>query len=206
MAKKQSRMGMGLIIAPLLLGVANSITSAIYQSTSGKAIKNKIARLQAQINEDTALRNNLMEAYNTKNADMFNNIMNSVPGSFAHQVASLTKDVKTAIHSAKMKDIDKNISDNSSRLGALNEHQIDPYNQITNAINTDWYNRNKHNLDPTKIKEKGGKFEITDQYGNKHSVTHKDLEKWTYGYDKVKGNEKYPKNTNTMNVKYAKGE
>lgn len=195
----------GLIaaIVAAALGLANSITGAIYSSTSGKAIKEKIAQLTKIINDDMSLRNRLMDAYNSKNPMLLNNVVNSIPGGFAHQVAKLEKQIKEQVHQDKISRIDENISNNTARQNALMNHQIDPYNQITNAINTDWYDRNKHNLNATEHeKRENGKYIIKDQYGKDNVVSQEQLETWTYG--KPTENQTIKPDSNTRLV-YEKG-
>lgn len=195
----------GLIaaIVAAALGLANSITGAIYSSTSGKAIKEKISQLTKIINDDMSLRNRLMDAYNSKNPMLLNNVVNTIPGGFAHQVAKLEKQIKEQVHQDKIARIDKNISDNTARQNALMNHQIDPYNQITNAINTDWYDRNKHNLSATEHeKRENGKYTIKDQYGKDNVVSQEQLETWTYG--KPTDNQTIKPDNNTKLV-YTKG-
>lgn len=163
------------------LGIANSVTGAIYSSTSGKHIKKMINELQHQISKDQDLKNRLIDAYNAKDVASINATLQTIPGGFADRLAKAGKQLRDQVHKEKIEAIDNNITNNSSRLTALQEHQIDPYNQMTNAINTDWFDKNKHQLGATELSQTGpDNYMIKDQYGNTHKVTNKQMETWVY--------------------------
>lgn len=189
--------GIGAIVAGLLIGTINTLTTTIYENTSGRAMKDRVEMLRKQINEDSDLKMRLMDAYNSKNINLFNNIISTVPGGFANEVAKLEKQVKEAIHKQKMSDIDKNISDNTSKASEIETHQITNDN-ISNAINTDWWNKYNGNYEVGKVSTDPSKYNIKDQYGNNHIVSHKQLESWTYGHDKAQGLETVKKNNNSL--------
>lgn len=175
-----------ITVVGFLLGVVNSVTASIFNSTSGKAIKERLTKLRTQINNDYTLKNKLRAAYDARNIKLMNATLNTVPGGLASKVANIEAEVRDLLQKRIDQDIDKNINDNEKKFSKVESLQMNGYDNITNAVNTAEYNNNESKLRPTNLKDnyKNQTFTYKDQYGNTKTGDTNKLLTWAYGDDK----------------------
>lgn len=181
---------LAVMITGLALGLVDAAVNGAYKGTTGKKIKQMVDALKKAIDKDVNLKNRLTDAYNTKNYNLVNNIMTSVPGGLAHKVSTLEKQVKEQTHADNMKTLDDNISDNTRKLSKWENSQMGD-NSITNAINQAHYDQSSSaERNPTNKDINEGEFWYTDVYGNKRKGNRKSLNKFVYGEDQVSNNQR----------------
>lgn len=183
-------------IVLVVLGFTNAVNAAAYEIGLSKPMKNKIAQFNKQINEDTDLKNKLMTAYNTKNPHLVMNVLNSVPGGMANQVAKLEKQMKESVHNRNINELDKNISENTHKAGLINDKMPNPSDNIGNLDKAIWWEQEgkRINVSKAQLGTNKDKFKYRDHYGKEHIGNVESLNKWTYGQDHTTGIEKINNN------------
>lgn len=174
-----------ITVVGFLLGTVNSIAASIFNSTSGKAIQKRLTELRNQINKDQQLKERLQQAYNTKNADQIYAVLNSVPGGMASKVAKAEKAVKEAINNRAQASLDNNIRENEAKANEVDTYQMNAFDNITNAVNTAKWDKNKNKLKATTSNYKNKEFKYKDFYGNEKVGNTDNLLKWTYSNETV---------------------
>lgn len=177
----------------MTLGVVNSVTGSIYELSLGKPMKRRIAELNELINRDTDLKNQIINAYNSKNPSLMSNIISTVPGGMANKVATLERNIKEAVHNHNQRELDESISKNSETMNKIQGKLPDMMDQISNAEKAHWWNSEGKHIGKKRPNMGSDKdtFEYRDVYGKKHTGNVAALQKWTYGDNKSNGVSKF---------------
>lgn len=124
-------------IVLLSLGLANAATGVGYELGLGIPMKRMVAKLNKAMADDQNLKERIINAYNTKNPSLMSNVLSTVPGGLANDVAKMTKKIKDSVHNRNMNELDKNIANNAKNADMINAHMPDMINMMSNAGKAD---------------------------------------------------------------------